>query len=496
MRSRSLASRTPFALAASLGLSALSLASSGCSLNQATGRLQLTMVSEAEEIRLGQQTDAEVVGALGLYEDEALSGMVERIGAELAAKSERSSLPWTFKVLDEPAVNAFALPGGFVYATRGLLVHLNSEDELAAVLGHEIGHVTARHGVVQLRKSRVAAASVGVFRIVDPNLRHVGGIAASTASLALLKHSRDDEYEADSLGLRYAGRAGYDRAATVGVFDVLAAVSSVEESERVPSWLSTHPDPELRRSRVESMVPGRAEKPGPNPEYLAMLRGVAYGPDPRKGFILGTTFVYPNGGFRIDLPEGWEAAHQGPRALASAPDEAALMMLAPTESESAQDALDAFFADGSIDRGEDWAGQVGGFDVVSAGFSITGSDGSISGLLAFIEYDEEVLAMMALGPSDEWEAQSEVVAQTFASFRRVEPALKAIEPMRLQLAKVTEETTLAEIEAKQPSSIDLAHVALLNGIESDAPLAAGTLIKRVEGFNPAQIEVEARAQQD
>ena len=495
MRSRFFASRTAFGLAATLGLSAPLLASSGCSINAATGRLQLTTVSESEEIRLGQQTNAEVVEGLGLYEDAALTEMVERIGAELAAKSERSGLPWTFQILDEPAVNAFALPGGYIYVTRGLLAHLSSEDELAAVLGHEIGHVTARHGVVQLRKSRVAAASVGVFRIVDPNLRHVGGFAASTATLALLKHSRDDEYEADSLGLRYAGRAGYDRAATVGVFDVLAAVSGSEESERVPTWLSTHPDPELRRDRVRSMVPGNGDTPGPDAEYLGKLRGLAYGPDPRKGFILGSTFIHPNRGFRIDLPSGWEAAHQGPRALASAQDESALMMLAPADAESAQAAYDAFFADGSVDRGEEWAGKVGGFDVVSAGFSITGSDGTISGLLAFVDYDDEVMAMMALGPADEWSKQSEVVAQTFASFRRVEPALKKIEPMRVQLAKVNEDTTLAEIEAAQPSSVDLAHVALLNGVQPDAPLAAGTLIKRVEGFNPAQIQVEASPEQ-
>ena len=126
-------------------------ACTACSLNAATGRLQLTTISESEEVKLGTETDEEVVAALGLYEHEALEEMVERIGAQLAEKSERPGLPWTFRVLDEPAVNAFAVPGGYVYATRGLLVHLESEDELAAVLGHEIGHVTARHGVVQLR---------------------------------------------------------------------------------------------------------------------------------------------------------------------------------------------------------------------------------------------------------------------------------------------------------------------------------------------------------
>lgn len=456
-----------------------------CSFNQATGRLQLTTLSESQEIALGQEHDADVVAALGLYDDERLSGLVEQVGAALAAQSERPGLPWTFRVLDDPSVNAFALPGGYVYVTRGLLVHLHSTHELAAVLGHEIGHVTARHGVVQLRKSRVAAASVGVFRVLDPNLRHVGGIAASTAGLALLKYSRDDEYEADALGLRYVARAGYEPAATVKVFDVLAGVGRVEQAARVPTWLSTHPEPELRRSRIQSMVPG--PPPAPDPEFLARLDGVVYGQDARDGFILGSTFAHPTLGFALELPQGWKASHDGPRVLAASEDEQALMVLTPTEAESAQAALEAFFADGSITRGEEWSGEVGGFGVVSAGFSVSSSDGGLMGLLAFIDYDDQVLAVAAMGPAASWAARSEQVAASFASFRRAEPALRDVEPTRVRLLPLPAETTLLKLQGEQPSSIDLRRLALLNGIEDPtASLPAGMVIKRVEGFDPTE----------
>lgn len=460
------------------------LLAGACSFNQATGRLQLSAISESQEIELGRDNDAEVVAALGLYDDEPLSTLVEEVGATLAAQSERPGLPWTFRVLDDPTVNAFALPGGYVYVTRGLLVHLRSADELAAVLGHEIGHVTARHGVVQLRKTRVAAASVGVFRVVDPNLRHVGGIAASTAGLALLKYSRDDEYEADSLGLRYAGRAGYDPAATVAVFDVLVGVGKVEHAARMPTWLSTHPEPELRRARVESMTSG--EPPGEDPDYLARVDGVIYGQDPRDGFILGSTFAHPREGFAIDLPEGWTASHDGPRAMAFSEDEEALLVLTTTEAESAKTALDEFFADGSMERGETWSGQVGGFSVVSAGFSVSTSDGGLMGLLAFVDYDDQVLAVAAMGPAKGWEARSEAVAASFASFRRAEPALLAVEPMRVRVYELPAATTLLQVQEQQPSAIELPRLALLNGIEDPtASLPAGRLIKRVEGFDPA-----------
>jgi predicted Zn-dependent protease len=469
----------------SLRRAAVGLAlASACSFNPATGRLQLTTISDAQEVALGRDNDAQVVEALGLYDDEGLATVVSEVGGQLAGKTERPGLPWTFRVLDDPTVNAFALPGGYVYVTRGLLVHLGSKDELAAVLGHEIGHVTARHGVVQLRKTKVAAASVGVFRVIDPNLRHVGGIAAGTAGLALLKHGRDDELEADGLGLRYAGQAGYEPAAALTVFDVLVGTGRVEADGRVPTWLSTHPDPEVRQARIRTLVTG--EPPGPDPAYLALLDGVIYGEDPRDGMLVGRTFAHPRQGFAIDLPEGWKATHEGPQVMAVSPDEVALLVLTPTQAESAAKGLEAFFADGSITRGEAWDGKVGGFGVASAGFSMSTSDGGLSGLLAFIDYDEDtVMALAAVGPAAGWAERLPAVAEAFGSFRRAERALREVEPRRVRLYALPEATTLLGVQDRRPSSIDLPRLALLNAIsDPTASLPAGTVIKRVEGGPP------------
>ena len=460
----------------------VSSAVGACSINRATGRLQLTTISESEEIQLGQETDAEVVAGLGLYEAEALSALVEEVGASLAAQSERPGLPWTFRVLDDPTVNAFALPGGYVYVTRGLLVHLSSQHELAAVVGHEIGHVTARHGVVQLRKSRVAAASVGVFRVIDPNLQHVGGIAAGTAVLALLKHSRDDEYEADALGLRYVGRAGFEPSATVEVFDLLMGVSKAEPSQGIPDWLSTHPDPEIRQARVKSMVSGVA--PEPDAEFLDLLDGVVYGPDPRQGFIIESTFVHPDKGVRLDLPPDWEATHDGLEVLAASKDESAFLIMVPTETESADQALEDLFKADAFERGEEWKGEVGGFTVASAGLSLSTSAGAAMGLVAFIEYDDTVMAMMAIGPAENWEQHSDAVATCFASFRRAEPPLLAIEPLRIRVLELKVDATLAQLQEQRPSMVELAKLALLNGVKPDQELPAGTRVKWVEGLLP------------
>lgn len=484
VRARSSESRSRVHRALAPWVLGSTLLAGACSINAATGRLQLTTISEADEIALGTETDEEVVAAFGLYEDESLQELVTEVGDALAAKSERPGLPWKFRVLDEPAVNAFALPGGYVYATRGLLVHLRSEDELAAVLGHEIGHVTARHGVVQLRKSRVAAASVGVFRVVDPNLRHVGGIAAGTAGLALLKHSRDDEYEADTLGLRYAERAGYDRAATVSVFDVLVGVGKAYEGERVPAWMSTHPEPELRQDRIRSMLPAGAEPPGPEPEYLGHIDGVVYGPDPRQGYVVDQTFVHPEQGFALDLPPQWEIEHDGPQAMATAEDEEALVVLTPSEAESAAKALEDFFADGVLERGEGWEGKVGGFPAVTASFAGGSSNETLMGLVAFVDYGGEVMALLALGTAEHWEAHSDEVATCFASFRSASSKLREVEPMRVRVLETKQDTTLADLRDQRGAAVALPALALLNGVEPGATLPAGTWLKWVEGFNP------------
>ncbi|PYQ59288.1 MAG: peptidase M48, partial [Acidobacteria bacterium] len=157
------------------GLAVALLAVWGCSTNPATGKPQLALISEQQEIQLGRDYDQQIQRLLGVYPDPRLQEYVDRIGQKLAAGSERPDLAWTFRVVDDPVVNAFALPGGHVYVTRGLMTHLTSEAQLAAVLGHEIGHVTARHSVTQMSKQRLAQIGVLAGALISPTL---AGVAA------------------------------------------------------------------------------------------------------------------------------------------------------------------------------------------------------------------------------------------------------------------------------------------------------------------------------
>lgn len=265
------------------------LALGGCSINPATGRNQINFYGEESEIEMGREADTDIVATVGLYDDPLLQDYIQDLGHEIAASSERPHLPWDFKILDDPAVNAFALPGGYVYVTRGLMTHLGSEAELASVLGHEIGHVTARHGVNQMSKQILASVGLSVAAILDDDIADLAFVGQLGLGILFLHHSRDDERQADDLGLRYALRAGYDPNQMIELFDVLDAVSKTEGAGRLPTWLATHPDPGARRERIEAEVAAlEGDFAGARVDrdaYLERLDGMVFGDGSPEGSL-------------------------------------------------------------------------------------------------------------------------------------------------------------------------------------------------------------------
>ncbi|MDT8340172.1 MAG: M48 family metallopeptidase, partial [Longimicrobiales bacterium] len=268
----------------------LALVLAACAVNPATGRRELSLVSESQEIAMGREADPQIVAEMGLHPDSAVQRYVRDLGMALAARSERPDLPWTFRVLDDPTVNAFALPGGFVYVTRGILTHLTSEAQLAGVLGHEIAHVTARHGASRMSRAQLAQIGLGVGMIVSPEVRRFGDVAQQAVGLLFLSFGREDELQADEFGLRYMTRMGYDPDEMAGVMRMLDQNSQLSAgSGRIPEWLSTHPDPGNRVERIHEHIAA-------NPPYLearrveqdalmAQLDGMMFGPNPREGFV-------------------------------------------------------------------------------------------------------------------------------------------------------------------------------------------------------------------
>src|SRR5688572_18430330 len=214
----------------------------GCaSRTTAGGSILEPRVSDGQEIRAGQRAAGESSRTLGLVSDQALQDYVQQVGVRVAAVSERSQLPWTFRVVDDPMPNAFALPGGYVFVTRGILGVVNSEAELAGVLAHAIGHVNARHGVQTL--GRQSGPQLGIWAVPGAELRSLDGGAAAGAGLLFVEHAAEAERQAEDLGSRYMVAAGYDVRDVADVFAALARLEAMGGRSALPSWLTTHSDP-------------------------------------------------------------------------------------------------------------------------------------------------------------------------------------------------------------------------------------------------------------
>src|SRR2546422_1816728 len=224
----------------------MTAAATDCARNPVTGKRQIVLVSESQEIAMGQQSDPQVREEYGIVDNAALQAYVQSLGRKLVAVSHRPNLEWHFTVVDSPVVNAFAIPGGYVYLTRGILAYLGNEAELAGVMGHEIGHVTARHSVRQITRQELGQLGLNVGGVLSPTFGQLGNVAQSGLGLVFLRFSRDDEREADRLGVEYAARTACDPRQVSNFFDVLGRLSTANDRETIPGWLSTHPDPPQR----------------------------------------------------------------------------------------------------------------------------------------------------------------------------------------------------------------------------------------------------------
>lgn len=457
------------------------LATASCSVNPATGERQLVLLSEAQEVALGRQSDEQIVASMGLYPDDGWQRYVQDLGSRVAARSERPDLPWTFRVIDDPVVNAFALPGGYVYVTRGILAHFNSEAELVSVLGHEIGHVTARHGAERLSKAQLATVGLGVAAVASEDFRPYADLAQQGLGLLFLKFSRDDERQADDLGLRYLVRGAYDPSEMPKVFNTLDRLSGAQGS-RLPGWLATHPAPANRAARIADQVAqlppderrGTVDRDG----YLRRLEGITFGDDPRAGYSVGSTFYHPDLAFALDFPAGWRIVNQRELVGAQSPSQDAVVVLTLAGASSSDAALDAFFSQQGIEKGDRWRGSFRYFRTVPA----SSSERRLVGLVGFLEHQGRLFRLLSYSADDRWTSYAGAAGESLASFRRLtRRRYLDVEPKRVDLVKLDRAMTLEEFERRHPSTVDLSDLAILNGVARGERLEAGRWVKRVVG---------------
>jgi predicted Zn-dependent protease len=461
-----------------------------CATNPVTGKSELALVSESQEIDMGKQGAADVAQSIGLYRDPAVQSYVSRLGLTLAARTERPNLPWQYQVVDDPAVNAFALPGGYIFVTRGLLTHITNDAELATVLGHESGHVAARHSVQQISRAEVAQLGLGLGSILSSGIRKYSGAAGAGLGLLFLKFGRDDETQADQLGFRYALADGYDVRQMVSVFQMLDQQEKLSGGGRLPEWQSTHPDPGNRIKATEQRIAAVHEdlntKKVGREEFLKMIDGMVYGENPRQGYFQGPLFLHPDLKFQFRFPDGWKTQNGSDAVIGGSAAGDAVIELRGAAGTAAE-ASQKFFAQEGLQAGSISQNNIHGFPALSGEFSAQTDQGVVRGIATFLEYGGTTYQITAYTTSDRFNSYSSAFQRSSASFDRLtDPAALAVQPMRVKLERAPRAMTLDQFNTQYPSSVSSDEVALINGVGKSDGLRSGETIKRVVGGSPSQ----------
>lgn len=463
------------------------LTTTGCSVNPATGKNQLMLISEAQEIAMGKEADPQIIASMGLYDDPEIQEYVSRLGQDLAAESERPNLEWHFRVVDDPLVNAFALPGGYIYITRGIMANLTSEAELAAVLGHEIGHVVARHGANQMSKQQLASVGLAVGTVLlDPRNQGYGALANAGMQLAFLKFSRDDERQADDLGLRYIDRVGYDPRPMTEVFETLGRVSAAAGAPRGPGWTATHPAPENRVARLEQAIGGMnvdfTGRPVRRDEYFSRLAGMTYGSNPREGFFKDNVFYHPDLALQLTFPEGWTTQNARSAVAAISPNKDAIMVMTLAQQNTVDEAERAFFEESKVTRGNRWRPSLRGLQATGSYFQTGTEPQRVLGRAAFISQGDRVFRLLTYSSEGKWRGYDRGLAGAVESFQRLtDRRYLDVQPAQLEVVRLQESMSLGDFSRRYPTSLDLQTLAILNHVEEGEVLEAGTMVKYVVG---------------
>ncbi len=464
-----------------------------CAVNPVTGKRQLTLFSEAQEIEMGRQYDPNVIATFGLYQNDQLLSFIKSKGDEMGLQSHRPNLQYHFRILDSPVVNAFAVPGGYIYLTRGILAQFSSEAELMGVLGHEMGHITARHTVVQQSKQQLGQLLLIGGMIASEQFRNFADYAMQGMELLFLKFSRDNEREADRLGVEYASRIGYDAQKMADFFNVLEKMNMASDHGGIPTFFSTHPNPEDRQVAVAKQSAEWKESLGYDEwlvnedSYLRRIDGIVYGEDPRQGFVDGNVFYHPELKFRFPVPANWMLENSPMQVQMGPSDGSALMIFTLAEQTAAAEAAQATLTNLNLTQLESKRTTVNGLPAVaviseqSSQNQQTGQTQTIRVMSYFIEYDGRVYIFHGLTSGAEFNSYARLFESTMAGFGRLTEASRLnVKPKRIKVVQVQQAATMADaLRSYGVPQGQMNELALLNNIELNTRLPKGKLIKLI-----------------
>ena len=469
----------------------------GCATNPVTGGTDIVTMSEAQEIELGRKMHPQILQQYGRFDDEELQQYVNEVGQRIAVKSHRPNLQYTFTVLDSEDVNAFALPGGYVYITRGIMAYLNSEAELAAVLGHEIGHVTARHSVRQ----QTGATAAGVGAMVVGILTGSGDLAnvANMAGSALVSgYGRDMELEADELGAEYLNRIGYEPEAMIDVVRLLKNQEMLEiqmarQENRKPhvyhGVFASHPDNDTRLREVvqaANKVQNTEDRPSNRDLYLSHVNGLPVGDSRAQGVVRGSRFYHADLGITLAFPTGWIVDNQRTKVMAYPETKDAMIDVsaqAPPPGMAPKEFLGRLLQGVPTTVAEPL--KVNGLDGYRAEVRSTGLPWGTQGPaeVAVVYYNN--LAYIFKGATRQAAGMSSfepVFLSSVKTFRRLrDNEFTAAEPDRIQIVTAGEKTTIEQLARNSPiKKYPTERLRLLNDLYPDKEPTPGQKLKIVD----------------
>lgn len=461
------------------------LSLSSCAINPVTGKKQIVLMSEAQEIAMGQQSDPEIIAFFGLYEDPQLQEFITTKGNEMAAISHRPKLAYEFKIVDSPVINAFAVPGGYVYFTRGIMAHFNNEAEFAGVLGHEIGHVTARHSVIQQRNQLFGQLGILAGIILVPELGEFIDPMSQGMQLALLKFGRDAERQSDELGVEYSSQIGYDATEMAGFFETLERQQGSTGAEEIPPFLSTHPSPDERNATVENLAKDWQQKSNSTEfainrdSYLRKLDGLIVGEDPKQGFVENSSFYHPVLKIQFPIPSAW--SHQNtPQQFQMAPKAGdAIMMLTLAPGATLEEAANAVLEKYKLTKVESKKETINKLPALVTVADQKQEQGTIRVLSTLIQFEGNIYSLMGISDLAKFDSYQPIFQKTMRDFQELRDSAKLNrKPDIIKIKTIPKQMTLQE--AFQHFGIPTERyeeLSLLNGMQLTDQVDKGMLIK-------------------
>jgi predicted Zn-dependent protease len=463
-------------------------------VNPATGRREVVLMSTADEQVIDREQAKEVEASFGLVKDPELTAYVDAIGQMLASYSPRKDVEYHFQIVEMEEPNAFALPGGHIYVSRGLLVVANSEAELANVIGHEIGHVAARHAARQ----DAHVKTMGLATLLSDLMS--GGEQESSENEPLsgsfvARYARNQEREADRIGLELAADAGVDPSGLGRFLGTLDQLSRLRQGFSQPqSYLSTHPADQERMIEAATRAQEhgwRSERPplrewqagrpvaATREEFLAHIDGLTVGRPASEGVFQEDRFLHADLGFTVQFPSGWRTLNLNDQVVGIAPKRDAVVLLQlDSRGDDPREAAIAYAMREGLHLGDDISLRVGGLPAFRARALVPTSFGRIPAEITWIAHGGMVfrlLAGMQPGSIRSYEGIFRKYSHSFRSLTEEERA--GIGELRLRLARPHAGETMAELSARTHNEWELAYTAVANGLAPAAPLPPGGLIK-------------------